>query len=101
MAQDPNRDLYEYGRRGRGVGLGVMLALLAVLVFGGLFWFGTRVSDDVSERLTPKRQTTGVGSGRELPTVRPTHRYTGPAPNDPSIGAACGRGAWGHMDSRV
>ena len=71
MAQDPNRDLYEYGRRGRGVGLGVMLALLAVLVFGGLFWFGTRVSDDVSERLTPKRQTTGVCSGRELPTVRP------------------------------
>lgn len=66
MTHNDNRDLYEYGRRGRAVGLGIMLSLLAVLVLGGLFWFGTRGSDEFSEeRLTPQRQTTG----RAMPNV--------------------------------
>ena len=66
MTPNDNRDLYEYGRRGRAVGL--MLSLLAVLVLGGLFWFGTRGSDEFSEeRLTPQRQTTG----RAMPNIRP------------------------------
>ena len=30
MTQKDNSDLYEYGRPGRGVGVGIMLALLAV-----------------------------------------------------------------------
>ena len=36
MTQNENRDdLHEYGRRGRGIGLSIMLALLAVLVLAG------------------------------------------------------------------
>ena len=64
MTQKDNSDLCEYGRPGRGVGVEIMLALLA----GGLFWFGTRSSDEISdERLTPQRQSMGAGtmSGRE------------------------------------
>ena len=63
MTQKDNSDLCEYGRPGRGVGVEIMLALLA----GGLFWFGTRSSDEISDgRLTPQRQSMGAGniSGR-------------------------------------
>ena len=67
MTQKDNSDLYEYGRLGRGLGVGIMLAFLAVLVLGGLFWFGTGSSDEISDgRLTPQRQSMGAGniSGR-------------------------------------
>ena len=84
MTQNENRDdLYEYGRRGRGVGLSIMLALLAVLVLGGLFWFGTHGSDEISdERLAPQRQTTGAGTGArpEMPNVRPPADKPTPPP---------------------
>ena len=70
MTQNENRDdLHEYGRRGRGIGLSIMLALLAVLVLG-LFWFGTHGSHEISdERLTPQRQSMGAGKPRELELV--------------------------------
>ena len=70
MTQKDNSDLCEYGRPGRGVGVEIMLALLA----GGLFWFGTRSSDEISDgRLTPQRQSMGAGamSGREISGSRP------------------------------
>ena len=79
MTQKDNSDLYEYGRPGRGVGVGIMLALLA----GGLFWSGTRSSDEISdERLTPQRQSMGAGtmSGREISGPRPPTDIMPPPP---------------------
>ena len=83
MTQKDNSDLYEYGRLGRGVGVGIMLAFLAVLVLGGLFWFGTRSSDEISDgRLTPQRQSMGAGtmSGREISGPRPPTDIMPPPP---------------------
>ena len=63
MTYDDN--LRAYGRKGRGAGVGIMLALLAVLVVGGMLWFGFGTSSSdlaMDEKLTPQRQTTGAGS---------------------------------------
>ena len=79
MTQKDNSDLCEYGRPGRGVGVEIMLALLA----GGLFWFGTRSSDEISDgRLTPQRQSMGAGtmSGREISGPRPPTDIMPPPP---------------------
>ena len=82
MTQKDNSDLYEYGRLGRGVGVGIMLAF-SPFSSGGLFWFGTRSSDEISDgRLTPQRQSMGAGtmSGREISGPRPPADIMPPPP---------------------